>query len=221
MKRTKEEARQTRETILKCAVQAFIEKGFEKTSLAYIAEKAGLTKGAIFWHFKDKSTILDEIIELYDKEATDYLPNVLEADLSPLMKIKFLVYAYVPDFRDKKRLANLFRLKSEISNHYRVRNRQPFAMVFINKLEELFQKAIESGEVKKSVDPHITSLTVSLIITGTYIRYDVDPAFFSRIGHIEDIMNDYFSHISTAKGAAATADHRKEVKKRFPKLTEY
>ena len=71
MKRTKEEARRTKEAILKCAVQAFIEKGFEKTSLAYIAEKAGLTKGAIFWHFKDKSTILDEIIELYDKEAID------------------------------------------------------------------------------------------------------------------------------------------------------
>ena len=221
MKRTKEEAKKTREIIMKCAVQAFIEKGYEKTSLAYIAEKAGLTKGAIFWHFKDKSSILDEIIDLYDKEAIDYLPNVLTSDLSPLMKIKFLVYAYVPEFKDKRKLANLFRLKSEISNHYRVRNRQPFAMVFINKLEELFQSAIKSGEVKKSIDPHITSLTISLIITGTYIRYDVDPVFFGRVGHIEDIMNDYFSHISTAKGSAATANHRKAVKQLFPKLTEY
>ena len=137
------------------------------------------------------------------------------------MKIKFLVYAYVPEFRDRKRLANLFRLKSEISNHYRMRNRQPFAMVFINKLEELFHKAIESGEVKKNVDPHITSLTISLIITGTYIRYDVDPAFFGKLDHIEDIMNNYFSHISTAKGASATAKHREAVKLHFPKLTEY
>ncbi len=221
MKRTKEEARKTKEKILKCAVQAFIEKGFEKTSLAYIAEQAGLTKGAIFWHFKDKSSILDEIIELYDKEAIDYLPNVLEADLSPLTKIKFLVYAYVPEFKDRKRLANLFRLKSEISNHYRMRNRQPFAMVFINKLEELFKLAIESGEVKKNIDPHITPLTISLIITGTYIRYDVDPAFFGRLRHVEDIMNDYFARISTARGAAATANHRETAKRLFPRLTEY
>lgn len=221
MKRTKEEAGKTKERILKCAVQAFIEKGFEKTSLTYIAGKSGLTKGAIFWHFRDKSAILDEIIELYDREAIDYLPNVVAAELSPLMKIKFLVYAYVPEFRDKKRLANLFRLKSEISNHYRMRNRQPFAMVFINKLEELFRQAMESGEVKKNVDPHVTSLTVSLIITGTYIRYDVDPAFFSKLDHLEDIMNDYFSLISTAKGSSATANHRETVKQLFPKLTEY
>ena len=75
--------------------------------------------------------------------------------------------------------------------------------------------------MKKNIDPHITPLTISLIITGTYIRYDVDPAFFGRLSHIEDIMNDYFARISTAKGAAATADHREAVKRLFPKLTEY
>lgn len=221
MKKTKEEARQTKEKLLKCAVTLFIENGYENTSLAMIADRAGLTKGAIYWHFKDKSSILDNIIELYDKEAIDYMPSVLKSEVSPLMKIKLLTYSYVPEFKDKKRLANLFRLKSEISNHYRTRNRQPFAMMFLEKLEELFREAIGAGEVRRDIDPHVTALTVTLIITGTYIKYDVDDSFFQKLGHIEDIMNNYFALISTKKGAEATGNHRKKSKELFPALSEY
>ena len=96
MKRTKEEAKETMKEILRCAVSSFIEKGYESTSLDLIAAKAGVTKGAIYWHFKDRSMILDRIIDKYDKEAIDFIPRILETNVSPLMKIKFFTYSYIP-----------------------------------------------------------------------------------------------------------------------------
>ncbi|MBS1516729.1 MAG: TetR/AcrR family transcriptional regulator [Bacteroidetes bacterium] len=221
MKRTKEEAVKTRKKILKCAVSLFIEKGYESTSLDSIAEKAGVTKGAIYWHFKDKSTILDDIIDLYDKEAIDYIPNILSAEVSPLMKIKFFTYAYIPEFKNKKKTANLFRLKSEILNHYRNRKSQPYAMSFTDKIEELLRLAKKEGEIRVEVDEVISAITINLILTGTYIKYDINKAFFEKLKNIQEIMDNYFKIISTEKGALNTRDHRKLSKKLLPELSEY
>ena len=56
-RRTKEEALETRGRILDAAEAVFHEKGVAHASLAEIAETAGVTRGAIYWHFKDKADL--------------------------------------------------------------------------------------------------------------------------------------------------------------------
>jgi AcrR family transcriptional regulator len=48
----------TRERILEVALDLFIEQGFEKTSLREIAERVGVTKAALYYHFESKDEIL-------------------------------------------------------------------------------------------------------------------------------------------------------------------
>ncbi len=48
----------TRERILDVALDLFIEKGYDKTSLREIAEQLGVTKAALYYHFKSKQDIL-------------------------------------------------------------------------------------------------------------------------------------------------------------------
>jgi AcrR family transcriptional regulator len=48
----------TRERILDVALNLFIEKGFDKTSLREIAEQLGVTKAALYYHFASKEDIL-------------------------------------------------------------------------------------------------------------------------------------------------------------------
>jgi AcrR family transcriptional regulator len=48
----------TRERILDAALDLFIEKGFDKTSLREIAEQVGVTKAALYYHFASKEDIL-------------------------------------------------------------------------------------------------------------------------------------------------------------------
>jgi len=50
--------RTTRERILDIAIELFIEKGYDKTSLREIAERLGFTKAALYYHFPSKQDIL-------------------------------------------------------------------------------------------------------------------------------------------------------------------
>lgn len=64
MRRTKAEAAETREAILCCAELIFFKKGLAHTTLEEIAKAAGVTRGAIYWHFQNKTDIF---LELFDK----------------------------------------------------------------------------------------------------------------------------------------------------------
>ena len=56
-RRTKEEALETRERLLDAAETVFRERGVTRTSLAEVATAAGMTRGAVYWHFKDKADL--------------------------------------------------------------------------------------------------------------------------------------------------------------------
>ena len=55
-RRTRDEALETRNTILDTAERVFSERGVSHTTLADIAAAAGVTRGAIYWHFKNSRT---------------------------------------------------------------------------------------------------------------------------------------------------------------------
>lgn len=58
MRRTKEEAAITRENILNAAEELFAAQGFDRASLDRIAERAGVKRGAVHFHFKNKLGVL-------------------------------------------------------------------------------------------------------------------------------------------------------------------
>jgi TetR/AcrR family transcriptional regulator, acrAB operon repressor len=61
-RRTKEEAQATRSRILDAAERVFEAHGVSGTSLHEIAQAAGLTRGAIYWHFKDKADLFNAMM---------------------------------------------------------------------------------------------------------------------------------------------------------------
>lgn len=63
-RRTKEEAEQTREAVLNSALDLFYEKGFSRTTFDEIAKRINLTKGAVYWHFRNKADLLAELIKI-------------------------------------------------------------------------------------------------------------------------------------------------------------
>ena len=61
-RRTKDEAMETRDAILDTAERLFSQRGVSRTSLADIAAAAGVTRGAIYWHFRDKADLFCEMV---------------------------------------------------------------------------------------------------------------------------------------------------------------
>jgi len=63
VRRTKEEAKETRNRLLDAAEVLFQAQGVSQTSLQQIAHQAGATRGAIYWHFKDKAALFNAMME--------------------------------------------------------------------------------------------------------------------------------------------------------------
>ena len=62
-RRTKAEAQATRNALIDAAERLFDSQGVSRTSLQDIAQAAGATRGAIYWHFKDKADLFNAMME--------------------------------------------------------------------------------------------------------------------------------------------------------------
>ncbi len=113
-RKTKQQARETRQLILDVALRLFSQQGVSSTSLATIAKAAGVTRGAIYWHFKNKSDLFNEIWELSDASISDleieYRAKFPNDPLSVIREI--LVYVLEATVTEERR-----RLMMEIIYH--------------------------------------------------------------------------------------------------------
>ena len=66
---TKEQAEKTRHDLLNSALIIFCKNGFNKTRLEDIANDAGVTRGAFYWHFRNKTEVFSELLK---KIMTDF-----------------------------------------------------------------------------------------------------------------------------------------------------
>ncbi|HCR57481.1 MAG TPA: DNA-binding transcriptional repressor AcrR [Raoultella sp.] len=113
-RKTKQQALETRQHILDVALRLFSQQGVSSTSLAAIAKAAGVTRGAIYWHFKNKSDLLNEIWVLSEASISDleveYRAKFPNDPLSVVREI--LVYVLEATVTEERR-----RLMMEIIFH--------------------------------------------------------------------------------------------------------
>lgn len=62
MRRTKEDAAKTRQSVIDAALRLFSTRGYSGTTFRAIAEEAGCSRGPIYWHFANKQELFEEIL---------------------------------------------------------------------------------------------------------------------------------------------------------------
>ena len=106
-RRTKAEADETRTKLLDAAEQVFFEKGVARASLNEIAQRAGATRGAVYWHFKDKvdvfTSMLARICMPFDEICDDKY-----CELAPLERIRQSIYAVFDSMDADERCRKIF-----------------------------------------------------------------------------------------------------------------
>tara|TARA_R110002073_G_scaffold93271_5_gene217962 strand:- start:4792 stop:5403 length:612 start_codon:yes stop_codon:yes gene_type:complete len=137
MRRTKEDAARTRQSLVDAALKLFGQRGYSGTTLRLIAEEAGCSRGPIYWHFANKEELFEEILAFS------------QAPLEQLVAMHH-------DSNNPEQAADAFSrqwLRLLIDDHY---FRQSFE-IFLNKTE--FTEAVSQSLVRER------ALTASLIAT--------------------------------------------------------
>jgi TetR/AcrR family acrAB operon transcriptional repressor len=172
-RKTKEEASRTRQQIIDAARNVFHQHGVARATLEQVASTAGLTRGAVYWHFKDKAElfhamradVLDPTRErvdalLFSTQHTDPL-DAMEAALKEF----FLVLDECPTLRQVLEILVL-----------RCEQVEQFADVpqachrpgeeFMAKLERVYREAADHGSLRSGLDPAAMALDTWLFVDG-------------------------------------------------------
>lgn len=107
-RRTKEEAEKTKQHLMRSALMVFSEKGVASTRVADIVKAAGVTKGAFYWHFKDKAAIFDAISEQFAGELDKQMTTLLESNEDPLEGFLQAINQYCQQLQASEELIALF-----------------------------------------------------------------------------------------------------------------
>ena len=179
MRKTKEEARKTRKEIIESAVNLFETVGFEKTTMEAIAREAGVTRGAIYWHFKNKVEVLESIISGYGEGLEQLKKAALQAGKTPLGKLENLVFAVVDNFFDNEGFRQFIKITwyklSSDEFERRTEMKSTFVQNFLELMQELIQEAVVAEELKADIDPALEAYHLSCLINGFYRVYLVSP----------------------------------------------
>ena len=199
MRKTKEEALKTRSKVLKSAMKVFLAKGYSQTSLADIAETAGYTRGAVYWHFEDKSEILEILVSKFHERFLFKQAEILPSALDPLQKvtevinINFLELYRNKEFRD---FIELTWFKTEIDQHAGLlQGKVAITKIFNDTLTQLFYEAARQGILKKDIEPEIAALSVTSLINGIYRGYFVMPDQLQTEQVGKSIIENYLNQI--------------------------
>ena len=164
VRKTKEEAEKTRADIIRAAREVFHEHGVVRCSLEKIAEAAGVTRGAIYWHFADKAELffaMREDVFAPMKERTDRL-LFSESFADPLDAIEASLMEFFRVLVDSPTLREVFEimvLRCEYVDDFASVQEEAGrpAEECLCKFEKVYQRAAECGTLREGLDPLVAA----------------------------------------------------------------
>lgn len=147
--------------ILEAATRLFIEKGYEHTSIQDIINNlGGLSKGAIYHHFKSKEDILEAVTDRMNEESNKMLEGIRDRrDLTGKEKLKTLFKASV----NRSDMDDLFTVAPDMSNNSKLLF-STFRDTVDNVAPEYILPIIEQGISDGSIQTDYPAELAELII---------------------------------------------------------
>ncbi len=160
----------TREDIILACLQLFARRGFHNTSISDIANGAGITKGAIYWHFENKEALFAAILEKMKHNWQRTVRQHVDEVDSPLEKIDQLFENfYLLLVQDPDTSIFLQRVSLEPDGKYSERLSEAFERT-ADFISTIFEKGKESGLFKPDLGTKLIAYTIICSLVGAHAQ---------------------------------------------------
>ncbi|PWA12328.1 TetR family transcriptional regulator [Pueribacillus theae] len=170
----------TRTKILDAAEKTFTKYGYEGATLDQVAKEAGLTKGAVYWHFTSKSDLFLVLTDRSLKKLIEGLPQQSEDIFNSRSSMEALKVLLENEFRacaeeknDKPLLFFEFISKRR-DQEIKEKLSTSFSQLF-EGTSEILKKLQQQNLVTRDVDSHALSVILHALTNGIMLMSLVSP----------------------------------------------
>lgn len=187
VRRTKEDAQATRCQLMDAALHLFAKQGVSRTSLQDIAAAAGATRGAIYWHFKNKADLFNALMEsatLPMEQTMQQAANDVNQD--PLLELERAIMLPMQSIVDDERVHATFEIatmKVEYVDEL-LAVKQRHVQCFADNTRELqrrLQESAASRSVSLPMAPAVAAQGLHSLMAGLIHTWMLAPATFDLI----------------------------------------
>jgi AcrR family transcriptional regulator len=179
-RKTKAEAEETREKIVDAAEQLFFANGVMQTSLEQVAEEAGVTRGAIYWHFSDKVALFKALHERVRLPQEDMVEQaVADGHPDPLGLLEQISLDCTKTITTDPRLMRVYAIllvRCEYVGEMAeaLKRQQDADAVMRANLVRIFTMADENGSLSSNWTPEVSARVLESMMRGLWadwLRY--------------------------------------------------
>ncbi|HEY5801341.1 MAG TPA: TetR family transcriptional regulator [Burkholderiaceae bacterium] len=187
VRRTKEEAAATRDSIVNAAEKLFVQQGVSRTTLQAIADAAGVTRGAIYFHFEDKGALFNAMMDratLPFEAAMGVLGrdgvNDTVAQLCDFLTAIFRVTETDPQAR---RVLEIASLKVEfVAEMDAVRTRRRHSKAnWMAQVVARIEQGQADGQIRRDIAAHTLATGLWALMDGLIRNWMFEPGAFGLV----------------------------------------
>ena len=184
VRRTKLEAAATRDALLDAALQVFRDRGVAHTSLEEVAAAAGVTRGAVYWHFKDKADLFTALCERVQLPMEAMLAAAGETrHEDPLDTVRTLAINCLTRLASDPRTQAVFDVifhKCEFTAgmaSVAERNNTACDSCLVN-VERLLKQAVALGQLPRDTDTRLAARCMNAFMVGVMHEWVQRPGSY-------------------------------------------
>ncbi|ALZ83519.1 MULTISPECIES: TetR family transcriptional regulator [Pseudomonas] len=208
MRRTKEEAEQTRQAILDAAEALFLTNGVARTSLEMIARECGVTRGAVYWHFQNKAHLFHEMLSQIRIPADELTERLrVDGEEDSLQRLFKLCIEGMEKFTKpgrEQRVMTIMLHRCEFTEELREAEERDlqFLRQFIRITDALF--TAQAARLQPGVTPQLASRLLHSLFLGTLSDLLRDEQTFAPLLATEQVFTTFFRAIVRDWAQSAT-----------------
>lgn len=176
------EERATKQKILDCAKEEFLDKGYSNASLRLICKKAGVTTGALYFFYKNKEDLFRAIVD----DTLNEFRTILQEFLSESFTIEAQLETLCDDLKDIQIIKNIVHYLYQNYDVFQILLKRSQGSIYENITEQfvdIFEKYYERLTEKLSIEMGIRKPDKYILHWYSHIQID---AFVQLLVHEKD-----------------------------------